>query len=74
MVKIKLSDIPIKEIYLGMKVKSLNTGVTGKITAIDSPDREDYTIGIRWDNDNITYCWHFWLDQVIKIEDIEEDE
>lgn len=72
--KIKLSDIPIKEIYLGMKVKSLNTGIIGKITAIDPPDREDYTIWIHWDNNNITSCWHFWLDQVIKIEDIKEDE
>jgi hypothetical protein len=67
----KISDIPFKDLKVGMKVKSLNNGVIGKIDQLllkeDINDREDNIIVIKWRNKNTSYVWHFWCDKVLKI-------
>ncbi len=63
-----LSNIPLPEIHVGMKVKSLNTNNIGEVVKIsDEIDRDDYTITIKWETGYISNIWHFWLTSVIAL-------
>ena len=68
----KLKDIPIDELrtMIGCRVKSTATGTEGVLVSVsDEEDREDFVIGIDWDNGNISrLVWHCWTDKVVKLE------
>lgn len=68
-----LSEMPFKDIVVGMRVRSLSTGNTGIVVETlllsEHPHlREDNNVEIKWDYDRPnTWCWHFWLDKIEKL-------
>jgi len=65
----RLSDLPISALYIGLEILS-NTGITGKIDAIDITNKFGYgiSISIKWDNGNESWQPAECLDKVYVID------
>lgn len=57
----KLKDIPVEELFVGMKFLSL-TNSPGEITKIDWEDRDPPSVWIEWENGNSTWWWSYQLE------------
>ena len=56
----KIRDLRFEQIYVGMKVKGLKTGILGRITKIDPVD--DNYCWIQWDNEDRAYSGFYGND------------
>ena len=75
----KLSEVPFKDIKIGMRVLSDSSTCGGKVvdkrTQAEANDREGDLVYIDWDNGNRSYnTWHFWCDKVTVVEENNNDQ
>lgn len=56
----KLSDIPRKNLRIGIKVWNANKTQKGELIEILPEDREDISLRIKWENGTESCQWHFW--------------
>lgn len=63
----KLSEVAFDNLHVGDALISAR-GVPGVITKLIPREKatrnEDAEIVIQWDNGNISWNWHFWMDQI----------
>jgi hypothetical protein len=67
--KRQLSEVPFKEVKIGLKVLS-EKNIIGEVIGlyINSPNKEDNEIEILWESGKRTIAWHCWLCKVSVIE------